>query len=576
MLLPLAERELRVASRRPGTFWARMIAAMVALVLGAGFLVLAEVVPGADPSSFGRGLFGVLTWMGLAVAMSAGLFFTSDCLSEEKRDGTLGLLFLTDLRGYDVVFGKLLATSLRSVGALLAVFPILAVTLLMGGVGGAQFWMTTLALLNALVVSLAAGLFVSAISRHSQRAMAATLALLVAWAAAGPAGDELAAAFKPGSSEAGFSLASPVYLFLLAGSPGPAPFWLGLAVNLVIAGLLLGATCWLVPRACQERVRAQPATAARSAQWFRIGKLGFWSAQSEKRLAANPVAWLAGRERWQSLWLWIVTLLLLVGGVAGLWLADSTGLWMVWNFLASAFTLVFYLGFASQAARFFVEARRNGLMELLLATPLRVEQIVRGHWQAMLRMFGLPLAICLALQWLGSYAAQRETWSQVQVTQTGSAGAFSGVVVPPNAMALVLAGIGMVVVLANLTALVWFGMWMGLTSKTTNLATLKTILFVQVLPWLAITFASGLAVPLLLLPQLLSGAGPNSATSMALWLPLVMTVLPAVLSLAKDAFYFTWSRNRLLTQFRDRAVQSLLPVYVAPPILPASDTPPAA
>ena len=28
---------------------------------------------------------------------------TADCLSEEKREGTLGLLFLTDLRGYDIV-----------------------------------------------------------------------------------------------------------------------------------------------------------------------------------------------------------------------------------------------------------------------------------------------------------------------------------------------------------------------------------------------------------------------------------------------------------------------------------------
>ena len=28
---------------------------------------------------------------------------TADSLSAEKREGTLGLLFLTDLRGYDVV-----------------------------------------------------------------------------------------------------------------------------------------------------------------------------------------------------------------------------------------------------------------------------------------------------------------------------------------------------------------------------------------------------------------------------------------------------------------------------------------
>src|SRR5207302_3253582 len=145
-----------------------------------GFLITAMV--GAfpfSPSSFGKGLFTVLTWLSLAVALSAGLFFTSDCLSEEKREGTLGFLFLTDLRGYDVVFGKLLATSLRAICALLAVFPILAVTLLMGGVTGAQFWRTVFALVNALFISLAAGMFVSAISRDSQKALSATLLLLV-------------------------------------------------------------------------------------------------------------------------------------------------------------------------------------------------------------------------------------------------------------------------------------------------------------------------------------------------------------------------------------------------------------
>jgi hypothetical protein len=73
-------------------------------------------------------------------------------LSEEKREGTLGF-FLTDLRGYDVVAGKLLATSLQGFYALIALFPILAYALC-GGVTGLQVWKTSLALLNALFFSL--------------------------------------------------------------------------------------------------------------------------------------------------------------------------------------------------------------------------------------------------------------------------------------------------------------------------------------------------------------------------------------------------------------------------------------
>src|SRR5258706_3116716 len=188
--LPIVDRELRVAARKRSTFWVRVAAAMVALVIAVGFLLMTEIsFFRFGTPSLGSGLFAVLTWLSLAAVLSAGLFFTSDCLSEEKRDGTLGFLFLTDLRGYDVVLGKLLATSLRGFYALLAVFPILAITLLMGGVTGGQFWMTLLALVNALFISLAAGMFVSAISRDSQKALAATVLLLCVVVAAGPAID---------------------------------------------------------------------------------------------------------------------------------------------------------------------------------------------------------------------------------------------------------------------------------------------------------------------------------------------------------------------------------------------------
>src|SRR5258708_14490531 len=105
---------------------------------------------GVGTAQMGSILFYALTWTCLAAAFSDGLFFTADCLSEGKREGTIGFLFLTDLRGYDVVLGKLLATSLRGFYSLLAVLPILAMTLMMGGVTGAQFWKTALALVNAL------------------------------------------------------------------------------------------------------------------------------------------------------------------------------------------------------------------------------------------------------------------------------------------------------------------------------------------------------------------------------------------------------------------------------------------
>src|SRR6266568_9456889 len=168
-VLPIVRRELRVAARKRSTFWLRVAAAITAVVLGSGCLLVGGW-QGIGTAQMGSMLFYALTWTCLAAALSAGMFFTSDCLSEEKREGTLGFLFLTDLRGYDVVSGKFLATSVRAFYALLAFLPILAVTQMMGGITGVQYWKSSISLVNGLFCSLAVGMFVSAISRDSQKA----------------------------------------------------------------------------------------------------------------------------------------------------------------------------------------------------------------------------------------------------------------------------------------------------------------------------------------------------------------------------------------------------------------------
>src|SRR5213075_2891940 len=119
------------------------------------------------------GLFYSLTLIVLGFSALAGPFLTADCLSEEKREGTLGLLFLTDLKGLDVVAGKLAATSLHVIYALLAIFPIMAIPLLMGGVSPGEFWRLLLVLLATLFWSLGIGMLSSALHREARQAMAA-------------------------------------------------------------------------------------------------------------------------------------------------------------------------------------------------------------------------------------------------------------------------------------------------------------------------------------------------------------------------------------------------------------------
>ena len=103
ILFPLVERELRVSARRWQTYWKRSAFGLVAVMVGA-----LTCLGGWNSPSYrlSGDLFGSLVFLAMLVCLGFGLFSTADCLSQEKREGTLGLLFLTDLKGYDVVLGE--------------------------------------------------------------------------------------------------------------------------------------------------------------------------------------------------------------------------------------------------------------------------------------------------------------------------------------------------------------------------------------------------------------------------------------------------------------------------------------
>jgi hypothetical protein len=286
-------------------------------------------------------------------------------------------------------------------------------------------------------------------------------------------------------------------------------------------------------------------------------------------MSRSPVLWLACRERWQSILVWVATLVL-VGLVVSLLIASqvweaSFMLWVMWGYVGGALTLAFYLGTASQAGRFFVDARRSGLIELLLAAPLNGRDIVQGQWRASVRMFAAPVIIFLCVQLAATALSQQASWRVMATT----AGAW-----PNLALTIVAAAGSAVVTAANLVTLCWFGMWMGMTSKSANLATLKTLVFVQVIPWFVVNFASGIVFSLLLFPRMLKAAGATTTAVVSLrmaWLPLLFTGLTVVLSLAKDIFFFGMARRKLYANFRDLAVRAVVPIHFAvPPSAPPS------
>src|SRR6266446_2635671 len=174
--LPIVVRELRVASRRRATYWLRFFLALAVLVIWFFLLVAGR----NSAAQRGQMLFMSIGILALGFCLLAGVFLTADCLSEEKREGTIGLLFLTELKGYDVVLGKLMATSIHAFYGLGAVLPLLAYSMLVGGVTLGESCRLGLALLAALFFSLSVGMFVSAHSRDARQAMGRTLLALAA------------------------------------------------------------------------------------------------------------------------------------------------------------------------------------------------------------------------------------------------------------------------------------------------------------------------------------------------------------------------------------------------------------
>src|SRR5215472_9967170 len=167
-LLPIVERELRVQARRPGTQWSRCLVATFAALVSLQSVVFFG--RSLSTGSSGSTAFSALAWLGLLLACGSAAA-TADSISSERREGTLGLLFLTDLRSSDVLLAKITAAGLASFYALMGFVPVLALAFLEGGVTGRQVASTGVALLNLIFVSLSLGLWCSTRAHDQYRVM---------------------------------------------------------------------------------------------------------------------------------------------------------------------------------------------------------------------------------------------------------------------------------------------------------------------------------------------------------------------------------------------------------------------
>ena len=532
IFLPIVERELRTASRRRGTYWNRAVAALSAVLVFAGTVWVEGHVA---PKELGEHVFRVLSALFLLGSLVAGIRYTADCMSEEKREGTLGLLFLTDLRGYDVVLGKLAATSLDAFYGLIAIFPVLAIPLLLGGVSIGEFWRMALVLANTLFFSLATGMFASAVSRGPRKAMAFTLLLgllihggipgLGAWMAYRENANVVNTAYLLPSAGYAYAL-----VFDAPYRVDAEAFRWSVLLTQAMAWFFLALASVAARRAWQDR----PAGALK-ARWrqrwqhWSYGNAAQRAVFRRRLLNSSPCLWLAGRHRLKPMLVWAV-----LGLVACFWTWAALRWKEDWlhegTYFATALALHFLikLWVTSEACQRFGPDHRSGALELLLSTPLTVSEILRGQMLALRRQFLGPVLLVAGLDLAFMLAGGRDSglakdnfWSWV-------------------------CWAGVLTLLADIYTLCWVGMWVGLVSRRPNRATGAVITRVMVLPW-------GAWIGLLVLASLSpwwQRWADNWRFYLGLWF---------FLGIAVDLYFYLWSHRRLTRDLRVVATQRFVP-----------------
>ena len=474
-LLPLVSCELRVAVRRRSTYYVRLVAGSAAIALS--FWVLLILADWKTPASLGHSLLEALALTGFIGVVLAGLVLTSDCISRERREGTLGLLFLTDLRGADVAFGKLAAKAILPFYALLAMFPALAVCLLVGGVMAGEVGRLALALLNTLFFSLSATLFTSTFCRHQRAAQASAFLMILVCVPGLPLlGVALSAwTTNPVWRQLAFlTWFSPWGNYFLAfdkvyqGAAGV--FWGSVLATHLFAWLCLAVSAISLPRVFLEKTGA--ARQNSPTPWVRSRFRDDIRQRSLRRehLDRNPMAWLADRDRPRRRWVWCFPALTI-----WLWmsfeldpLGDSAA---QTGFVALAAIHVFFkIWLSADASYAFATGRRDGTLELLLLAPLSAREIAAGTLSGFRRRY-LPPLLALFLLDLALAA-----W--LALVGRG-----------PSAILVAAAG---ATLLVDAYCLCWVGMLRGLMARDSGQAILATLGRILLLPWLY--FAFGMAI----------------------------------------------------------------------------------
>jgi len=428
--LTIVGRELREQARHPWTYRLRIYLALTAVAIFA-LSATRAVSQGMSDQDLGLVLFHDLQAALFAVIWLVVPFLVCDTLSREKREGTLGLLFLTPLRPGGVVAGKTLAHGFR-VLALLAVFaPVLAVPWLAGGVGWREYLIAFCIDVASIGLALSAGLLASAVSKQWSWAMVLgpllALALFCVYVCGYLKCSSVVTPYStPGSGWQSMfrqnvvlpkvravptwrytSRARPVEFVLalasgtsgtsqgFGGSPN-AKEWLLMHMGLAVASLVLTAG---IVRLVAHGLRTSLQSGGYS-RW-RITWQDIWTRprvatsrlkrKMRRALDKNPVGWLQQHRASARVTKWAWCLAAVITQGYGLAFVD----WNTLPWLHFWLCLLLGVGLAFSAAGSFQVERENGAFELLLVTPLREHDIVWGRLRGLWSQFAPGFAVVL-------------------------------------------------------------------------------------------------------------------------------------------------------------------------------------
>jgi len=411
--LPLVARELRSQSRSKGSFILRSLLAL-GLLAPMALMGLTDQLKHLD----GRVFFWFLSHVVFYSLMLLGPLITAGCITAEKEEGTLGLLFLSPLRSFDIVAGKFTANFLRLVAIAVVGMPVLATTLLLGGVTWQQITGAGICIMALLVVTVGVTVLASAVCVKTRTATGLAFAyiglvnfgiwILALWI------------------EYKFKVKVPDLILLVSAADSMSEqftwtrqnylAWAGwtLAVGCAQSLLFLLIASWWLPRTL--------ASTGVEGRWkwrrFLQKRFTFENAWNQRLRRRNPLLWLEARQI--SLTGRILIASMGVGGL--LWWVDykNIGREAIWVTLAFAIPIHILLSALTvgNICREVAGELHMGHLQLLLCTPLRERDILRSKLKGAWLRYGtlylaatVPTVLSLVI-WLPDYRQNQdfEVW----------------------------------------------------------------------------------------------------------------------------------------------------------------------